>query len=69
MTASRMYSFEVKRNPKKSKGVKLSALQNGYLTILIFSILIPKSQNFDFSKIKAYETKNFGVIPKTEYML
>ena len=46
-----MYSFKVKRNPKTSKGVKLTALQYGYLRIVIFFILTPKTQNLVFSKI------------------
>ena len=68
MKASRMYSFEVKRNPKTLKGVKLSALQNGYLRICFFGF-DPETQNFDFSKIKVYKIHDFGVIQKTEYML
>ena len=33
-----------------------------------FSVLTPKTQNFDFSKMNAYKDQNFGVIKKLEYM-
>ena len=33
---------------KVSKSIKLNAFQNGYLDFLYFSILTPKTQNFDF---------------------
>ena len=42
LKASRMYSFEVKHNPQTPNYVNFSALRNGYLTFLIFSILTQK---------------------------
>ena len=69
LKTSKMYSFGVKRNPKSPKGVKLSVLQNGCLRILIFSFLASKTQNFDFSKIKAHKIQNFGIIKKPNYLL
>ena len=59
LKASKMYSFEVKRNPKTLIGVKLCALQNGYLRILIFFVFDPKTQNFALKK--AFKIQHFGV--------
>ena len=64
-----MYRFEVKCKAKTPNDVKLSALQNGYLRFLIFSILNPKIQNVDSSKIKANKLQNFGVVQKSKYVL
>ena len=60
-----MYSFKVKRNPKTPKGVKLRAVQNGYPKTLIFFYFDPKTQTFDFLKIKVYKIQHFEVIQKT----
>ena len=54
--ASRSPSFEVKRDPKTSKDVKLNALQNTNPGFFIFDD-VPKVQNFDYSKINAKESK------------
>ena len=48
LKAARMYSFEVKHNHKPPNGIKLAALQNGYLRFLIFLVLTPETQNFNF---------------------
>ena len=60
-----MFSFEVRRNRKTPKDVKLNALQNGYLGFSIFFGFTPKIQNLNFSKIIAYKIRNFQVIQKT----
>ena len=49
------YRFKAERNPKTPKEIKLNALENGCLDFLCSLILAPGTQNFDFSKINAYE--------------
>ena len=46
LQASRMRTFEVKRNPYTPKDVKLSALQSGCLGFLIFFYFDPKNSKF-----------------------
>ena len=54
MKASRMYSFEVKRNPKNVKRRKIQcSTKRLSQNFLYLSILTPKSQNFDFFKNKS----------------
>ena len=57
--------FGSKTQSKKTKCIKLSTLQNGYLRILIFLTSIPITQYLGFSNIKAYKIQNFGVIQTT----
>ena len=67
LKASRMYMFEVKRNPKTPEDVKLSALQNGYFGFLNSTSLTPQTQYFDLSKINVYKIRNFGFIKNEIY--
>ena len=60
LKAARMFSFEVRRNQKAPNGVKLKILQNGYLGFLIFLDFDPKNQNFNFSKIMAFNPRRAG---------
>ena len=64
-----MTSFEVKRNRKTQKDVKLNALHNGYLVFLdIFSQFLPhKTANFDFSEINDYKSKTLKFIETHTY--
>ena len=51
MKAARLFSFEVRSNRKTPNGVKLNALQNGYLGLFEFFIEVPpKFKNFIFQK-------------------
>ena len=49
MKASRMYSFEARRNPKASKDVRFNGVQNGNLGFLTFLDFDHLTQNFDFA--------------------
>ena len=61
--------FYVRRNKKTPNGVKLNAIQNGYLGFLISFDFDPQISKFRFSKIIAYKIRHFLIIQKkTEYM-
>ena len=65
LSAARMFSFEVRRNRKTPNGVKLNALQNGYLGFLIFFDFDPKNSKFRFFEKFAYKIQRFQAIQKT----
>ena len=44
--------------------MQLSALQNGFLRLLVFFDDVPKTENFDFLKVNAYKIKHLQVIQK-----
>ena len=50
LKAARMFSFEVRRNPKTPNGVKLNALQNSYLWFLIFFHFDSQNSKLHFFK-------------------
>ena len=54
-----MYGFEVTRNRKKQKGVKLINLQNGYLGFFIFFDFETQTQNYDFLYINPFKIQDF----------
>ena len=69
LKAARVFSFEARCNGKAPNGVKLNALQNGYLGILIFFDLIPKNSKYFFPKnnfLKKFKISNLS--PKPENM-
>ena len=53
-----MYRFKVKRNPKTTKDVNLSALQNGYLGFWKVFDVDPPNSDFNFLK------NNYNIKPK-----
>ena len=63
-----MFSLEVRRNRKAPNGVKLNALQNGYIIFWTFVILTPKSQISIFKKYLPIKSKFFHLSKKPEYM-
>ena len=67
MKAARTLSFEVRRNrkTKKTKGVKLNAIQNGYFGFLIFFDFDSQNSKLLFFQMIAYKIRNFQVIQNT----
>ena len=61
LKTARMFSFEVRPNRKMPNGVKLNALQNGYLEFLILFHFDPKNSKFHFFKNNCLSNPKFSI--------